>query len=125
VPWHLTTEEFVSIIDSKMKAGGIYLINVIDYGDLEFARSTARTFLEVFDHVAVFAPPAYLAGNSGGNFVVAGSRSDIDAQAVVARIRSNGGVEVGVEELGLESFIGDAFVLRDDFAPVDQMIDRG
>jgi len=125
VPWHLTTEEFVSIVDSKMNADGIYLINVIDYGNLEFARSTARTFIEVFDHVAVFAPPAYLAGSSGGNFVVAGSRSDIDVQAVVARIRSNGGGEEGIEELELESFIGDAFVLRDDFAPVDQMIDRG
>lgn len=125
VPWHLTTEEFVSLVDSKMKPDGIYLINVIDYGDLEFARSTARTFLEVFDHVAVFAPPSYLAGTSGGNFVVAGSRADIDAAAVVARIRSGGGVEDGIEELALQSFIGDAVVLRDDFAPVDQMIDRG
>lgn len=125
VPWHLTTKEFVSIVDSKMKPVGIYLINVIDYGDLDFARATARTFLEVFDHVAVFAPPSYLAGNSGGNFVVAGSRSDIDAAAVVARIRTRGGVEDGIEDLELESFIGDSVVLRDDFAPVDQMIDRG
>lgn len=124
VPWHLTTKEFVSIVDYTMKPGGIYLINVIDYGDLDFARATARTFLEVFDHVAVFAPPSYLAGNSGGNFVIAGSRSDIDVQSVVARIRSNGGLEDGIEASDLASFIGDAVVLGDDYAPVDQMIDR-
>ncbi len=125
VPWHLTTEEFVSIVDSKMNEGGIYLINVIDYGDLEFARATARTFVEVFDHVAVFAPPEYLAGTAGGNFVVAGSRSEIDMHAVLARIGISGGVEEGIEGDELQRFIGDAFVLRDDFAPVDQMIDRG
>jgi hypothetical protein len=73
----------------------------------------------------VFAPPSYLAGDSGGNFVVAGSRSDIDTAAVVARIRTRGGVEDGIEDLELESFVGDGVVLRDDFAPVDQMIDRG
>ncbi len=125
VPWHLTTAEFVSIVDSKLNDGGIYLINVIDYGDLEFARATARTFLEVFDHVAVFAPPEYLAGTSGGNFVVAGSRSAIDLPAVIARIGISGGVEDGIDGAALETFIGDAVVLRDDFAPVDQMIDRG
>jgi spermidine synthase len=124
VPWHLTTREFVSIVDSRMKPGGIYLINVIDYGDIDFARATARTFLEVFDSVAVFAPPSYLAGNSGGNFVVAGSASAIDVNAVVARIRSNGGVEDGISGEDLSAFIGDAPILHDDYAPVDQMIDR-
>ncbi|CAN5810031.1 hypothetical protein BH23ACT4_BH23ACT4_02490 [soil metagenome] len=125
VPWHLTTVEFVSIVDSKMGESGIYLINVIDYGDHEFARATARTFLEVFDHVAVFAPPAFIAGTTGGNFVVAGSRSAIDIPAVLARIGSSGGVEEGIGGVELERFIGDAIVLRDDFAPVDQMIERG
>jgi spermidine synthase len=124
VPWHLTTREFVAIVDSKMKPGGIYLINVIDYGDIDFARATARTFLEVFDSVAVFAPPSYLAGNSGGNFVVAGSALAIDVGAVVARIRSNGGVEDGITGDDLSAFIGDAPILHDDYAPVDQMIDR-
>lgn len=124
VPWHLTTREFVAIVDSRMKTGGIYLINVIDYGDIDFARATARTFMEVFDNVAVFAPPAYLTGNSGGNFVVAGSASVIDVDAVVARIRSNGGVEEGIAGDDLTAFIGDAPILHDDYAPVDQMIDR-
>jgi len=124
VPWHLTTREFVAIVNSRMKTGGIYLINVIDYGDVDFARATARTFLEVFDNVAVFAPPAYLTGNSGGNFVVAGSASVIDVDAVVARIRSNGGVEEGIAGDDLTAFIGDAPILHDDYAPVDQMIDR-
>jgi len=124
VPWHLTTREFVAIVDSRMKTGGIYLINVIDYGDIDFARATARTFLEIFDNVAVFAPPAYLTGNSGGNFVVAGSASVIDVDAVVARIRSNGGVEEGIAGDDLTAFIGDAPILHDDYAPVDQMIDR-
>lgn len=125
VPWHLTTTEFVEIVDAKMNSAGIYLINVIDDGQLRFARATAKTFQAVFDHVAVLAPPSYLAGRDGGNFVIVGSQSPIDLNAVVDRIRSNGGNENGIDGALLDAFIGDAMTLRDDFAPVDQMIDRG
>ena len=123
VPWHLTTEEFVRQVDATMREDGIYVINIIDYGDVDFARATAKTFQTVFHHVAVFAPPSYLAGEGGGNFVVVGSQTDVNWVAIASMIRARGGVEVYLADEDLGSFTGDAIVLRDDFAPVDQMID--
>jgi hypothetical protein len=35
-----------------------------------------------------------------------------------------GGIEIGIEGEDLDRFIGDAVILTDDFAPVDQMLGR-
>lgn len=122
VPWHLTTVEFVSDVADRMRVGGVYVINVIDYGDLDFARAETATFASVFPHVAVLAPPSYLRGEDGGNFVIAGSFRPLDIAAVEARITARRGTEEVLTEV--EDFIDGAGPLTDDFAPVDQMIDR-
>jgi hypothetical protein len=108
-----------------MRLSGVYLINVIDYGDLDFARSTVLTFQEVFEHVAVFAPSSYLAGEGGGNFVIAGSESVIPVEETLDTIASRGGIEAALADADLATFAKGGILLRDDYAPVDQMIDRG
>ncbi|MGH8916033.1 MAG: fused MFS/spermidine synthase, partial [Acidimicrobiia bacterium] len=122
VPWHLTTVEFVEEVAERLAPDGIYMVNVIDTGDLDFARSETVTLLEVFEHVAVLAPPDYLAGVSGGNFVLVGSDGPIDVEAVEAAIRARGGIEQGITGTDLTGFVRDARPLTDDYAPVDQMI---
>ncbi|HEY7470593.1 MAG TPA: fused MFS/spermidine synthase [Acidimicrobiia bacterium] len=122
VPWHLTTVEFVETVSSKLAPDGIYTLNVIDTGDLGFARAEAATLLEAFEHVAVLAPPDYLIGAGGGNFVLVGSDQPIDLGSIEESVRGRGGVEVGVAGVALTRFIGDARPLFDDFAPVDQLI---
>jgi spermidine synthase len=122
VPWHLTTVEFVETVSSKLAPDGIYTLNVIDTGDLSFARAEAATLLEAFEHVAVLAPPDYLIGAGGGNFVLVGSDQPIDLGSIEESVRGRGGVEVGVAGVALTRFIGDARPLFDDFAPVDQLI---
>jgi len=124
VPWHLTTVEFVTDIADHLAPHGIYVMNVIDYGDLDFVRSEAATLRDVFAHVAVFAPPTYLAAQAGGNFVLVASRVPIPVGAVEEAIRARGGVEIGITGEALNAFVGDARPLTDDYAPVDQMIDR-
>lgn len=124
VPWHLTTVEFIEGIDRALAPGGTYTMNVIDYGDLDFIRAEAATLREVFSSVALFAPPDYLAGASGGNFVLVASQQAIDVAAIEARIAGRGGVEMGIEAAELTEFIGDSPILTDDYAPVDQMLGR-
>lgn len=124
VPWHLTTVEFIEGIDRALAPGGTYTMNVIDYGDLDFIRAEAATLREVFSSVALFAPPDYLAGASGGNFVLVASQQAIDVAAIEARIAGRGGVEIGIEAAELTEFIGDSPILTDDYAPVDQMLGR-
>src|SRR5690606_42000355 len=74
--------------------------------------------------LAVFAPPTYLAAQAGGNFVLVASRVPIPGGAVEEAIRARGGVEIGITGEALDAFVGDARPLTDDYAPVDQMIDR-
>lgn len=122
VPWHLTTVEFVEQISERLAPDGLYTINLIDRAGLEFARAEAATLLQVFDNVALFAPADYLAGVTGGNFVLVGSPSPIDVGAVEEAIRARGGSEVGISGEELAGFVAGARPLTDDFAPVDQMI---
>jgi spermidine synthase len=123
VPWHLTTVEFVTDIADRLHPAGIYTVNVIDYDDAPFARAAAATLNEVFEHVAVVAPPGYFEGGQGGNYVLVGSDRPLDPVAIEARIATRAGPEVVVTGDALDRFIGDASPLVDDFAPVDQMID--
>lgn len=121
VPWHLTTLEFDLELARVLAEDGVYVMNVIDAGNLDFVRSVAATLKAVWEEVAVFAPPSYLDGTGGGNFVLVASDSPIGVGNIEDRIQSRGGVEIGVAGDELERFVGDAFVLTDDYAPVDQM----
>ena len=124
VPWHLATHEFIEEIDRVLRPGGVYVINAIDYPPLKFVEAETATLLDVFDHVGVIAPYRYLDGGSGGNFVLVASQSPV----------AWAGVQAGLDERALNEivwfgdqargFADDAPVLRDDYAPVDQLIGR-
>jgi spermidine synthase len=122
VPWHLTTVEFLEEVSERLTPEGIYAINLIDRAELGFARAQAASMVEVFDHVAVFAPAEYLTGVTGGNFVLVGSDAPIDVGGIEAGIRESGGIEIGVSGDDLTAFVAGARPLIDDFAPVDQLI---
>ncbi|HUG32896.1 MAG TPA: fused MFS/spermidine synthase [Acidimicrobiia bacterium] len=124
VPWHLTTIEFNEEIARILVPDGVYVMNVIDYGELDFIRAEAATLLQVFPSVALLAPPAYLSGAAGGNFILAAAFGELDTSAVESAIRARGGAEHAIEGRALDEFIGDAPILTDDYAPVDQMLGR-
>ena len=123
VPWHLTTRELVEEVERVLTTDGTYAINLIDYGPLGFARAEAATIRDVFDHVAVIAPPERIEGRDGGNFVMVGSNAPIDLDGIQARAVERGDDDIVVgDAAGLDAFIDGARVLTDDFAPVDQLI---
>lgn len=124
VPWHLTTVEYTIQIRRVLDEAGIYTMNVIDYPPRQFARSAVATLIDVFDEVTLFAPPEYIYGNLGGNYVLLASDSPIDNDAIETRLRSRGGSEQGLSGEALLEFVGGADVLTDDYAPVDQMVSR-
>ena len=124
VPWHLTTEEFTTSLAERLTPRGFYLINIIDRPPLRFARAEIATLQEVFNYVAVVAPPSYFDGRAGGNYVLIGSQVPIDTDAVAANIAARGGSETIIGGKALTAFVAGADPLTDDFAPVDQMITR-
>ena len=122
VPWHLATREAVGGLEQALAEDGVYVANLIDFGPLEFARAAVATTADVFDHVALLAEPSSLSGDDGGNLVVVASDAPLDVAAAVARMDER---EVGWEALdgaALEGWVGDAPVLTDDYAPVDQLL---
>ena len=121
VPWHLTTVEFARQVHRSLRTGGLYLLNVIDDPPLRFARAEAATLGKVFADVAVIAPRRVMAGAAGGNIVLVASDERIDRTAVTARLATRSDDEVVV---GGAEFAGDAPILRDDHAPVDQWLAR-
>jgi hypothetical protein len=113
VPWHLTTKEMVREVKRTLRPGGVYVLNLIDSGPRRFVRAMLATLRAEFDDVLLVAPPA----GTYGNHVAVASDRRIDPPA----IGGDGRVVDGTE---LDTFVGDAKVLRDEFAPVDQLITR-
>jgi hypothetical protein len=125
VPWHLTTREAVAGIERVLDDDGVYVANLIDYGDLAFARAEVATLEEAFEHVAVLGEPGDLGEPTpgrGGNLVAIASDRPVDLDALQELLTER---ETGWSVLTgpqLASWVGDAEVLTDDHAPVDQLL---
>jgi SAM-dependent methyltransferase len=127
VPWHLTTTEFLDEVLRVLRPRGMYVVNLIDYPPLGFVRAEAATAGRRFDHVAIISGRGTLAGAGGGNVVLVASPEPLDVAAVTDRIAAWGeaspsGILASPAEVA--AFIGEAPVLTDDFAPVDQLLGR-
>jgi hypothetical protein len=125
VPWHLTTREFLEEVQRTLRPEGIYALNVIDGQPLRFLTAQMATIEAVFAHLALVAPPQRLDGSRGGNFVVLASDSPLPVAAITERIEARSGSDrVLADPAELRAFIGEAQILVDDHAPVDQLFNR-
>ncbi len=86
VPWHLTTREAVAEVDRVLAGDGIYVVNLIDFGPLAFARAEAATLAEVFGFVALATETDTVVGGpkAGGNVVLIATDRPLDAAVVAA-----------------------------------------
>jgi MFS family permease len=122
VPWHLTTQEFAEEFSERLHPGGFYVLNLIDYPPLEFAKAETATLASVFAEIAVIAPPDYLAGARGGNFVLVASNSPLDIAALQTALETRGSTGAVLSGVDVAAFAEGAEILTDDYAPVDQLI---
>ncbi|MFE9057909.1 fused MFS/spermidine synthase [Streptomyces mutabilis] len=127
VPWHLTTVEAMADVRRVLKDDGLYVANLIDHGDMAFARAEVATLGEAFEHVALVGEPADIgsgpaATRDGGNVVVLASDRPVDLRA--AREALDGrrvGWDIATGD-ALTAWIDGARPLTDDYAPVDQLL---
>jgi MFS family permease len=127
VPWHLTTREFLEEVDRVLRPDGVYVMNLIDYSPFGFTRAEARTAREVFGNVAVIGRPPIGEPAMGGNVIIAASRRPMDEARIQARIDTWGEspvTAVMADPADLTELIGRAPLLSDDYAPVDQLLNR-
>jgi len=122
VPWHLTTRELVADVRRVLADDGLYAVNIIDHPPLAFVRAEVATIAAAFDHVALIARPDALAGREGGNFVVLASDRPLPDDAIRTGLLERGGELQLAAGSSAARFAGDARILTDDFAPVDQLL---
>ncbi|MCZ2816530.1 fused MFS/spermidine synthase [Modestobacter sp. VKM Ac-2984] len=122
VPWQLTTVEALRLVDDALTEDGVYAVNLIDHPPLSFVRAELATMRQVFDHVLLLARAPVLAGEAGGNVVAVASQRPLPATEIAAALEERGLAWQVAEGPELDRFIGDAGVLTDDFAPVDQLL---
>ncbi len=127
VPWHLTTVEAMTDVRRVLEEDGLYVANLIDHGDLAFARAEAATLNETFGHVALLGEPGDIgldptATPEGGNLVMVASDRTVDLRAMQEALDARGtGWKIATGD-DLTSWIGNAPLLTDDYAPVDQLL---
>ncbi|MEV3970392.1 fused MFS/spermidine synthase [Streptomyces sp. NPDC050698] len=127
VPWHLTTAEAMTEVRRVLGEGGVYVANLIDHGGMDFARAEVATLGETFEHIALLGEPADIGhgptdDSRGGNLVVLASDRPVDLRAVQKALdarRTGWKITTGED---LTSWTGDARLLTDDHAPVDQLL---
>lgn len=113
IPYHLTTLEFNELVKSRMRPGGIYMINVVDGVDYGFMRSFVLTLREHFAHVRLLALEGrWPVDGRNGTFVVAAS--DVELPVVPST--------VPVDELDEFVMRSGSILLTDDHVPVDQLL---
>jgi spermidine synthase len=126
VPWHLATYEFLSELERTMVADGVLTTNVIDYGQREFLRAYLATTGAVFDHVAVVGRAGSFGPRGerglGGNYVVVASDAPLPTEAIEQANQLRARADEVLTGDALDAFVGDAVVLTDDYAPVDQLL---
>ena len=122
VPWHLATREMAADISRVLRPGGMYAQNVIDYPPDRFIRAELATVADVFPHVALIAPKEALAGETGANFVIVASQTALPLEEIRNHLDLVDKPVELVSGAALAEFVGDARVLTDDYAPVDQLL---
>lgn len=119
VPWHLATTEWAEEVKRVLRPGGLYAINVIDFRPLELASASAATLREVFSSVRLVSREALSGGLYGSNLVFLASDRPLPYAA-----GSNAKRGIIYDEKAVASLAAGAEVLRDDFAPADQLLTR-
>ncbi|MEU3456205.1 fused MFS/spermidine synthase [Micromonospora sp. NPDC006766] len=122
VPWHLATREMAAEIRRVLRPGGIYAQNVIDMPPDRFIRAELATVAAEFRNVALIAPPYGIAGHSGANFLIVASDAPLPLAAIQARLPLLPEKAALLHDAELTRFVGEALVLTDDYAPVDQLL---
>jgi hypothetical protein len=101
-------------VDRVLRPEGVYVLNVIDGGPRRLVRAELATLSAVFANVAVVVPPHGLSGN---HVLVA-------SNAPLGLDRVTGADGIVLEGAAFDRFVSSADILRDDYAPADQLLTR-
>jgi predicted membrane-bound spermidine synthase len=123
-PPHLITREFFTLARSRLNAGGVYMMTVIDHMDrLRVMASLVETARQVWPSVEIWADPSHDPAESRRVFLLVAG----EAPSPVSQIRHDGPVPrvaIRVAQASLDAILAERapMVLTDDFAPIDRLL---
>jgi len=121
VPYHLLTQEYFSLAHSRLKPGGLLVMNVVDaWPDAHLVASVLDTLRSVFTNADAWLEEAP-AGDLRHTFVLAAS----DGPLPEGRITARRGLPRRWQPVGMRLAAvarSDRELLRDDYVPVERLL---
>jgi MFS family permease len=118
VPWQLMTTQWLEEVRRVLRPNGVYMLNMIDLRPLALLRAEAATLLRSFADVRMITEAASDGGPAGGNEVLLASNGPLPPPKPAAFGAAT------YQTSTVEQLAAGATVLRDDYAPVDQLETR-
>ena len=127
VPYHLTTREFGSLVKQHLTDDGVYLVNMIDGGDAEFARALIRTVGINFPYLYFCPTNKAYDGIRLNTMLLIASAKPLDE----AKLRSVGGHDDVrhinswlIDRADLDKWLAKPpqLVLTDEYVPTDNLL---
>ncbi len=127
-PYHLTTLEFNELVKSHMKAGGLYVINIVDdftYG--EYMAAFIHTLRQTFNYVYLFNTNQNMENAEIRTFVIAATDRYIDLdnyRELVTGERAEGATGIPYSETEVDEYLEERnpILLTDNYAPTDILV---
>ncbi|MBW9268290.1 MAG: fused MFS/spermidine synthase [Candidatus Thiodiazotropha sp. (ex. Lucinisca nassula)] len=122
IPEHMVTLEFAEIVRQRLRADGIYLMNIVDaFPDPRLVRAITKTLSEVFRHVDLWMEG--VPGAERATFVLSATNSERPAEIVQARFGfERTWFRVTEKLMALGKPLDELPILTDDYAPVERLI---
>ncbi len=117
VPWHLTTSEWMDEVKRVLKPGGLYALNVIDLPPLGFLKAETATVKDAFPEVRMVTLDSGNGRPGGGNAVLLASDRPFPKG-----VRSEAKGATTYDLPTIKWLSSGVEPLRDDYAPVDQLL---
>jgi spermidine synthase len=117
VPWHLTTREWTQEVKRVLRPGGLYALNMIDLRPLDLLHAELATLLPLFRDVQLVTLPGEDGLPAGGNAVLLASDRRLPDD-----VASEADGAVGYDREAVVAIAAHGRRLRDDYAPVDQLL---
>lgn len=127
VPYHLTTREFNDLVRRHMTDDGVYMLNLIDGGDLPFVSAMLRTLQQTFAHVYLVPTNRNWENATRNTFIILASPSPIDLTTLRGFDGGDGERSinqwmVSQREMQVAAQMGNGVTLTDDYVPTDSLL---
>lgn len=127
IPFYLTSREFFSLCDERLKPGGMIIMNVNVLKNP--AENTATLYGCIGNTISDVFPSVYSINLDSGNSIFLAFREENSADEMKKRLQDDHSVPVELQKLAAQSssrltpYRKDAgsFIISDDKAPIDQL----